>query len=448
MFTNVPILECLEVIKTKLSSSDDDLKFIELLHICLTSGYFLYNKKFYLQVDGVAMGSPLAPAIADIWMRNFEDQAIETSTIKPIIWKRYVDDTFCILNKNDVDTFLKHLNSVHPKINFTMEVEENNSLAFLDVKVIRKPDGTIGHTVYRKSTHTDRYLHAASHHHPSNFTSVVSALVNRAIAICDNDHREEELRHVDAALLKNGYSSKQRSWKPKERVASEISTPQNEKRAFLPYRKGVSEAIGRILSKHGIKSIFKPPEKIRQLLRSPKDKIPLQNPGVYSVPCSCGSSYIGETKRAISTRLNEHIKAIQKNEVTKSAICEHLAYNEDHFIRFDKAKSISTERFYVPRIVREAIEIKMHSNFNRDQSFNLSGTWDPLIHRLKLDRIQAKNKNKHTNQNNLPADAVSFACSQEYINSQQQSMQLQQHVPSQLQAQTHRYNLRARTREE
>ncbi|XP_055837278.1 uncharacterized protein LOC129905735 [Episyrphus balteatus] len=405
LFTNIPIIECIEVIKSQLSTSDDDSKLLELLHLCLTSGYFLYKEKFYLQIDGVAMGSPVAPIIADIWMQYFEMKALETSPIKPVIWKRYVDDTFCILNKNDVDTFLNHLNSVHSKIQFTMEIEENNTLAFLDVKVIKNQDGTLGHTVYRKNTHTDRYLHAASHHHPANFNSVVSALINRAHAICDQNHLQDELERVDAALIKNGYSLKQRSWKPKTKPTQDIQN-ENEKRAFLPYRKGVSEGIGRILSNYGIKSIFKPPAKIRQILRSPKDKIPLQNPGVYSVPCSCGSEYIGETKRSISTRLNEHIKAIQKNEVTKSAICEHLAYNTDHFIRFDQAKSISTERFYVPRL-------------------------------------------KSKNQNNVPSDVISFACTEAY-SQQQQLMQSQQEPSSELQApttstqNTNRYNLRAR----
>ena len=445
LFTNVPIKECVQVIKTKLSTSEDDSKLLELLDLCLTSGYFLFNQKFYLQIDGVAMGSPVAPVIADIWMQHFEEKAINTSPVKPTIWKRYVDDTFCILKSNEVETFLNHLNSVHQKIQFTMEMEKDNSLPFLDVKLLKNPNGTIGHTVYRKSTHTDRYLHATSHHHPSNLTSVVSSLINRANAICDKDHLNEELKHVDMVLSNNGYNKKQRSWKPKPQDSNNV-VEGNEKRAFLPYRKGVSEGIGRILSKHGIKSIFKPPAKIRQILRSPKDKILLQNPGVYSVPCSCGSFYIGETKRSIKTRLNEHIKAIQNNQVTKSAICEHLAYNNDHFIRFDKAKSIATERFYVPRLVREAIEIKLHTNFNRDQSFNLSGAWDPLLHKLK----QNKNKNRTIEQ----ADAVSFVCSQAYINAQQQltaqqtiTDQLQQQSTSQMQLppqSTHRYNLRRR----
>ena len=86
----------------------------------------------------------------------------------------------------------------------------------------------------------------------------------------------------------------------------------------------------------------------------------------------------------------------------KRAICEHLAYNDDHFIRFDKPKSISAELHFVPKLVREAIEIKMHSNFNRDQSFNLSSAQGPLLNTIKLNR-------KHTEKKLVQADAISFA---------------------------------------
>ncbi|XP_055856134.1 uncharacterized protein LOC129919304 [Episyrphus balteatus] len=236
-------------------------------------------------------------------------------------------------------------------------------------------------------------------------------------------------------LKKNGYSSRQRAWKPKSNEAQ--NTPfQLQKRAFLPYIKEISGGIARILGKFGIKSIFKPPAKVRQFLRTPKDTIPLQNPGVYLVPCSCGSSYIGETKRAIKTRLNEHVKAIQNNAVTKSAICEHIAYNDEHFIRFDKAKSIAAEKFYVPRIVREAIEIKKHKNFNRDSSFKLSTTWDPLISKLKPIRTNIQ-----------VADVVSVVCTQNYTSSIEEepnpsSPTAIENAPTT----THRYNLRARSR--
>ena len=68
-----------------------------------------------------------------------------------------MDDTCCILRKSDIDGLLRHLNSIHPTIKFTMEVEEGGSLPFLDTRVTRKEDGKLDITVYHKQTHTDRY---------------------------------------------------------------------------------------------------------------------------------------------------------------------------------------------------------------------------------------------------------------------------------------------------
>jgi len=64
-------------------------------------------------------------------MEIFEEQAIESAPCKPKIWKRYVDDTFTILDRDRVDIFLRHLNSQQPSIRFTMEIENNNKIAFL-----------------------------------------------------------------------------------------------------------------------------------------------------------------------------------------------------------------------------------------------------------------------------------------------------------------------------
>lgn len=210
---------------------------------------------------------------------------------------------------------------------------------------------------------------------------MVASLVNRAHAICDSEHLKGELKQVDEALKGNGYSAKLRSWKPKvNHKAAHINT---EKRAFLPYFSTVADKIRRKLNRYGVKTIFRPPRKIKQWLRSPKDHIPLSKPGVYGFPCDCGVMYIGETKRSISVRLKEHMKAVQKMQVNKSAVAEHLAYNAGHEIHFHKAKCLATERFRTPRIVREAIEIKRHSNFNRDQSFPLSPSWEPVLHDIR-----------------------------------------------------------------
>ena len=102
-------------------------------------------------------------------MEHFESRALETTPLKPHCWKRFVDDTFFIWPhpKDTLVPFLNHLNSHSPHIQFTMEIEQNNSLPFLDVLVTHNDNGSLSHQVYKKKTHTDRYLNARSHHHPS-----------------------------------------------------------------------------------------------------------------------------------------------------------------------------------------------------------------------------------------------------------------------------------------
>ncbi|GJQ66139.1 hypothetical protein Trydic_g4204 [Trypoxylus dichotomus] len=116
------------------------------------------------------MGSPLSPVMANIFMESFEHEANESSRMKPKCWYRYVDDTFVIWPHN----------RQHADINFTMEIEEDGNLPFLDVLVECTDSNRVGYSVYRKKTHTDRYLHATSHHHPQLKRSLINTLLRRA----------------------------------------------------------------------------------------------------------------------------------------------------------------------------------------------------------------------------------------------------------------------------
>jgi hypothetical protein len=90
-----------------------------------------------------------------------------------------------------------------------VEKEEKYCLPFLDVLTMKKQDGSLAHQVYRKKTHTDRYLHVESHHHPAQKTRIISTLVTCAIRISDKNHLEQEFNHLRRALLNNGYKRKQ-----------------------------------------------------------------------------------------------------------------------------------------------------------------------------------------------------------------------------------------------
>lgn len=273
-----------------------------------------------------------------------------------------------------------------------MELEKEGKLPFLDVLVTRKQDGTLGHAVYRKPTHTMRYLHAESHHHPAQKFGVLNTLINRAIHISDKESINQEKSTLFKSLERNGYKKslinksfqKQRN-NIEHKKSQTLGTVEEENRKFviLPFVKGTSEKLGRIFKKHSIKTVFKPPSKIKDFLRPAKDKIPLSTPGVYEIPCSCGDVYIGETKRLISTRVKEHIRSTKNEDIEKSAVALH-SHNTKHSIEFDKTRVIAKEPYYYPRIIRESIEIfKNKNNFNKEDSYRISGTWRPVLQKLK-----------------------------------------------------------------
>ena len=138
------------------------------LQLCFPSAVFSYKNSFFKQIYGTPMGSCIAPIIASICIEHIEHTAITTFHTPPSLWLRYVDDTFCILNKDHINDFHIHLNSICSHIQFTIKKEHNFSLPFLDVLVKRNSrNGSITThsllftTIY--CTHTSRYLHYTSY---------------------------------------------------------------------------------------------------------------------------------------------------------------------------------------------------------------------------------------------------------------------------------------------
>jgi hypothetical protein len=164
LFTKVPLDDTLQLLSRQFHKQT-----VDLIRHMLTTTYFHLDGSFYHQINGVAVGSPLTPVVANCYVEHFEQQAVSSAIKKPAWWFRFVDDTFVVWphGKDELQEFLRHLNSIHPNFTFTMEVEQNKVLPFLDVLVSRRPDGSLGHSVYRKPIHTDLYLHARVRAPPS-----------------------------------------------------------------------------------------------------------------------------------------------------------------------------------------------------------------------------------------------------------------------------------------
>ena len=111
--------------------------FVELMQLATSSVEFSFNNNMHRQVDGIAMGSLLGPALANIFVGYQEAQLFKIAK-KPLVYFRYVDGTFAVFNKEeDCNTFFIHLNFLHPSLRFTYKKESNHSLPFLDVLVER-----------------------------------------------------------------------------------------------------------------------------------------------------------------------------------------------------------------------------------------------------------------------------------------------------------------------
>ena len=373
LFTSVPIDPALNVIKDLLEK-DNTLKertvmevgdIIHLLEFCLKNTYFSFQGQFYEQVEGAAMGSPVSPIVANLYMEYLEQKALSTAPYPLRYWGRYVDDTFVIHKEANKQGFLQHINSVDPAIRFTVEDnKEDGSIPFLDTIVKLEADGSLSITVYRKPTHTDQYLQWDSHHHLSAKFSVIKTLSHRASTMCSNPELlQKEKEHLRNALTKCNY--------PNHGV-------QSKGHIVIPYTQGLCESIKKICGRYGIQTHFKAGRTIKNLLVSPKDKDPMvnQSGAIYWYQCGdlgCDDEYIGETSRTFGERYKEHLKA-------PSAI-HHHSIQTGHTINQNNFQMIGREGHNLARNIKESIYIRVinPSLNNNTGKFNLSHIWDRVL---------------------------------------------------------------------
>ncbi|CAF3057869.1 unnamed protein product [Rotaria sp. Silwood2] len=190
-----------------------------LLDTATKESHFLFNKKIYRQIDGIAMGSPLGPLFADVYMNYLLSKLERRLKHNGVLYlKRYVDDCFAIIRENtDTDKLLDILNSFDTDIQFTVEHEIDNSIPFLDISItrtlntLRKKESTIesnsfSTSIYRKPTFTGLLLNWNSFVPHSYKVSAINSMIYRAIRICSSySSMDKEFQFVKDLALVNDY---------------------------------------------------------------------------------------------------------------------------------------------------------------------------------------------------------------------------------------------------
>ena len=208
LFTNLFLDKTIKICSEALYDMPDSQPaipmdvFVELMKSATSSVEFGFNNTMYKQTDGEAMGLPLGPALANIFVGYYKEKLF-SQTQKPSTYFRYFDDTFAIFNHEaEADEFLTKLNCLHPSLRSAFEKEK--CVPFLDVYV-EETDIGFETSVYRKPTFTGQYLRCDSFSPLKRKISPISTLVHQALIICTKRRFNGEIERIKKILLDNCY---------------------------------------------------------------------------------------------------------------------------------------------------------------------------------------------------------------------------------------------------
>ena len=372
LFTNILLNKTIDIVTKKVFGRKRKVNgisradFKRLLEISTKGSVFYFDGHYYRQKDGVAMGSPLGPALANAFLAHYETIWLEECPLSfaPIFYARYVDDIFVLIRSSDHITKLaEYFSSKHPNIRFTYELEIENTLPFLDVNVFRDAD-KFSTTIHRKSTFSGVYSNFRSFMPDTYKRGLVSTLLYRAYMICSSFQSvHDEVEKLKVIFSKNGYPCKfidkcvykffnklYMKWDPVHTV------PKKELLMVLPFlgttswkmKNELIRTFRKILPFCNLKIVFKTNRRLSSCFPF-KDRFPksLLSGVIYKYTCAeCNLSYIGCTKRFWEKRLEEHLHV---SALTGKPLSGCTIYAPLQHVRSDScpAKKISREDFSI-----------------------------------------------------------------------------------------------------
>ena len=449
LYPSVPIKESIEVLIGQLNQDRENLQnqtklkineIKELLELCLSKCYFLYDDQIHVLENKGPIGLSLMVTMAESYLQHLEDRAIDDALHQqpPIdlkTHKRYVDDSHTRFKELvDATRFLTELNKQDERIQYTMEVEtEDKSLAFLNVKATNNRQGSYDFQVYRKKAITNVQVKPGSSHDPKILSGIFKGFIHQAYKICSAHRLEDELEFLVNVFQENGYEERVlRKWSKEVRdginarsepvnpatTTDEVAEPSQT--VTLPWIPGVSPSLKKVFRKAGYKVAFKANPNLMSILTK-KNKVklpPNSHPGVYRIPCPCGvPPYIGKTKLRTNTRINQHKEYVTKEQWERSGAAQHASTCPTG-PSFEETTMLKTEQRHFERSVRETLEIQRHRSaprfggMNQDEGQYMKTTfWMPymdMVSKEEKERSQRRQRgNDQQMTSNIESDVTS-----------------------------------------
>ena len=168
LYTNIPHSDGIEACKetresrsVKVSPTDC---LVTMFTMVLKKNNFTFNGDHYLQINGTAMGTKMAPSYANTLMGKFAKQLLESSIERPLSWYRLIDEVDMKWTQSDeeLQNLLSRANNLHPSMKFTHEIS-NTTMSFRDTSS-SSSEGELSTDLYSKPTDTNHYLLPSSCH--------------------------------------------------------------------------------------------------------------------------------------------------------------------------------------------------------------------------------------------------------------------------------------------
>ena len=213
LFTNIPMQLVLQIIEDEWDrisphTTFSKESFIRALRFINNNAYFTFQGKCYKQKWGTQMGSSLGPSMALIVMDALLDWAVPRIGVHIPLILKYVDDIFAVVPKDSINRAVAELNTFHPRLQFTFEMENNGSLPFLDTMVTRRPDGSLLLDWYQKPTASGRYLNYHSAHTTKQKMNLLIGMRTRVQRICHPSLVNKKFKLLVDIFENNGYPTR------------------------------------------------------------------------------------------------------------------------------------------------------------------------------------------------------------------------------------------------